>query len=260
MHFEEGVPFSATVNDGELLDSFRAALLGGYFGTDIPASACSYHLITGRNPPGIGGLAWIGTACDGSLFNTGFSVDIQSQEDPFYVVRRMTHELGHGFGGQHFDFYSQNPLYKCDAGISRENERILKRSVPRNLYRYMDDSVFISECATATMNNSIPAFPCLWNANSASGPASVTLYDDKNFVGTSTVIKARNSVDASQCYNVVYPYGGIMSSFKLSGNVRGIRIFDNQDCVGQAYEFPSTSMAYVGDSADQKANSFQFLL
>lgn len=66
MHLEDGPTFSGTNDEGELLDSFRSALVGGFFGTDIPIGACTYHLMTGRDPVGIGGLSWVCnmTACE----------------------------------------------------------------------------------------------------------------------------------------------------------------------------------------------------
>lgn len=260
MHLEEGASFSDTTDDGELLDSFRSALLGGVFGTEIPPSACTYHLVTGRDTPGIGGLAWIGSACNSNMFNAGFSVDERSQDSPIDVIRRMTHEIGHGFGGQHFDYYSSNPLYTCDAGVPRSDDRIL-RSIQATDYTYITNSLFISDCASATMNNSMPSLSCLWGSTTrVVNVPMVTLYRGRNFKGTTAVLYARNGSTASQCYNIVYPYGSIMSSFRLNGAVSGIRFFESQDCIGQVFEFANTSvLPYVGDSANKKANSFQFI-
>jgi len=259
MHLEDGPTFSATNNEGELLDSFRAALVGGFFGQDIPTTACSYHLVTGRDPPGIGGLSWIDTLCSSSYYNSGFSVDLQSRDPPVEVLRRMIHELGHGFGGQHFDYYENNPLYTCDSGESAASNRVL-RSVQDSTYTYLDDSLFFSQCSANTIKSSTPSFSCLWDTANITGLPSVTLYQNEDFTGASTTVYAHNGVAPSLCYNIVYPYGSLTSSFTLEGEeVTGIIFYEFQDCIGQGYAFPNTTSAYVGEDANHKANSFQFL-
>jgi hypothetical protein len=49
--------FTDAQDGGQLLDDFEAALQQGRFGN--PTDACLYHLLTGRQPAGVGGLGWV---------------------------------------------------------------------------------------------------------------------------------------------------------------------------------------------------------
>jgi len=258
MYIEEGSSFSNATVDTDLLDDFRGAIVGGGF-PGIPTGACAYHLMTGRYVPGIGGLSWVGTACDSNNYNAGFSVDVFSQDDTVTVLRRLIHELGHSFGGQHWYVYSDNALYDCNAGLSESEERIL-RSVPTEQYEFIDDSLFITECSTITMVNSLPGFSCLWTAPAVASAPTVTLYTNEYFGGDSFTISARNGYSSSTCYNIVYPWGDLTAAFQLSGPVTGIQFYANEDCNGQQWQFANTTFStYVGDDAYEQFNSFQFL-
>lgn len=43
------------------MDSFREAVTGKKFTSDMPTEACIFHLITGRQPSGVAGLAYVQT-------------------------------------------------------------------------------------------------------------------------------------------------------------------------------------------------------
>ncbi len=57
VYVEENSSFTDEMDGNKLLDDFTLALNQNKFGQ--PAGACIYHLLTGRQPPGIGGLAWV---------------------------------------------------------------------------------------------------------------------------------------------------------------------------------------------------------
>ncbi len=57
VYVEVNSSFSDEMDGNKLLDDFALALSQNKFGQ--PAGACIYHLLTGRQPPGIGGIAWV---------------------------------------------------------------------------------------------------------------------------------------------------------------------------------------------------------
>jgi hypothetical protein len=96
VHVEDGSSFTETLDGQELLDSFTNGLRAGVF-AGVPSGACLYHLITGRNPYGVGGLAWVNAACASNFGATGFSVDGQGDDEGNSVIGFAIHvRLLHG--------------------------------------------------------------------------------------------------------------------------------------------------------------------
>lgn len=58
IYLESNSSFSDSLDASEVLEAFRSAIIGGVF-PRLPSSACIYHLLTGRDIDGIGGLAWV---------------------------------------------------------------------------------------------------------------------------------------------------------------------------------------------------------
>lgn len=61
IHIEQqGPSFSFSMLENDLLSDFTDAVKGGVF-QGVPDDACIYHLITGRDVVGIGGLSYVCT-------------------------------------------------------------------------------------------------------------------------------------------------------------------------------------------------------
>jgi hypothetical protein len=88
VYVEDGSSFSETLDGNLLLEQFTEGLRNGIF--DVPSGACIYHLITGRNPYGVGGIAYISAACNG-FGATGFSVDGQGDDEPASIIGFAIH-------------------------------------------------------------------------------------------------------------------------------------------------------------------------
>jgi hypothetical protein len=57
VYVETSGSFTDTMDDGELLDDFRDEIAAQRFGN--PIGVCLYHLLTARQPAGVGGLGWV---------------------------------------------------------------------------------------------------------------------------------------------------------------------------------------------------------
>ena len=277
IYVESSGSFSSSLDGGTLLNDFNNAVNNRRFGSGMPTNACIYHLITGRQPNGIGGIAWVGTVCAG--LNKGLSVDSNGNQGADLVIRRAIHEIGHNFNGNHPDYYTgANPSYSCSTNNDQEPLRILrntiedeaalaaspeaaapmddtimKRDVEAIPYSYLNPSAFISECATNAMKRSTSAFQCLWTNNP--GSPTVTFYNDINFGGSTFRIDARRGTGSSVCYNLI-SFSNAASSWQLSGT-SGITVYTYDDCRGTGTGFSGTT-TWVGNTLNDRIVSFKF--
>ncbi|ELR16999.1 carbohydrate binding domain cbm49 protein [Acanthamoeba castellanii str. Neff] len=232
--------FTDAQDGGQLLDDFEAALQQGRFGN--PTDACLYHLLTGRQPAGVGGLGWIGSAC-----GTGpaFSVDGQANEDPELVIRRAIHEIGHNLGGNHPDAYPAEKGYTCSINEDRAYDRIL-RSDKTPAYNFLSPTAFISDCASQSIKASVPSFTCMWPFEVINKIyPRATLCTEPNAAGECLIIAA--TYGTAQCYNVL-PINDAASSFSIIAGVRAPNV------VRQQYSFT------MPPGFDNMVTSFRFIV
>jgi hypothetical protein len=80
--------------------------------------------------------------------------------------------MGHSFGGQHWDYYATNPLYTCDAAVGDDAHRVLRNGA----YKYLEDDLYVTQCAVASIVNTIPNFGCMWDENATPHVGYITVY------------------------------------------------------------------------------------
>lgn len=88
----------------------------------------------------------------------------------------MTHEIGHSFGGNHRNYYAENSLYTCDAAVGDETRRSAHSSNGHAVYKYLSDDLQITQCASASILNSMANFACMWEENKSPIMGNLTVY------------------------------------------------------------------------------------
>eukprot|EP01111_Echinosteliopsis_oligospora_P012944 TRINITY_DN451_c0_g1_i2.p1 TRINITY_DN451_c0_g1~~TRINITY_DN451_c0_g1_i2.p1 ORF type:complete len:500 (-),score=152.99 TRINITY_DN451_c0_g1_i2:27-1526(-) len=259
-YVEEGASFSDSLDGGQVLVDFSTAIENQVFGN--PTNQCLYHLLTGRQPYGIGGLAYVGTVCN-QFSNVGLTVDGNANEDPELVIRRAIHEIGHNFGGDHPDRYTSAPNdYQCSVGEDRESDRILRSVRAPPSYQYLSQNAFISECAVQSIRDSMSAFQCLFPIY-ASNPVypQAILCEDEDAEGCH-VVQSYNGDQA--CYNIL-AFNDAVSSFQVfpgkntAPRAVGLQLFADVDCRGTSVDVVSYYSSSLPNFNDQ-ASSFKFIV
>ncbi|ELR15733.1 carbohydrate binding domain cbm49 protein [Acanthamoeba castellanii str. Neff] len=245
VHVEDGSSFTETLDGQELLDSFTNGLRAGVF-AGVPSGACLYHLITGRNPYGVGGLAWVNAACASNFGATGFSVDGQGDDEGNSVIGFAIHEIGHNLGGNHPDAYPASAGYTCST-----NED----------HQYLNPLNFISDCATQSIKSALPAFSCMWSleANSRVSPQAI-FCNEENAEGDCLTVAAHYGTE--QCYNIL-PFNDAASSFQLFAGTTGavgLQLFYDLDCFGNSVEVRQFYAPSMPAGFNNQVTSFKFIM
>jgi len=262
-YVEEGTTsFTDTLDGGELLTTFSNSIRDQAFGN--PTGQCLYHLLTGRQPYGIGGLAFVGSTCN-DFSNTGLTVDGFANEDAELVIRRAIHEIGHNLGGDHPDRYTTAPAgtYDCSVGEDRADDRILRSSSVSPNYQYLSQNAFISECAVNSIRDSLSAFTCLYPIYATNPVYPQTILCEDTDAEKCHVVQSYNGDDA--CYNIL-AFNDAVSSLQVfpgketSPRAVGIALYADVDCRGAVYNIYGYYSPSLPSNANDQASSFKFIV